>query len=181
MKRSGVNTDSSEAFEQIFAAHYWPVRDFVRRRASEFVVEDVVAETFLVAWRRFSEIGGDPLPWLLGVARRVLANELRGDRRRVALVDRLQGLTGTATSSWESPAEINGVLAAALGRLSEREREVLLLVAWDGLDPARAAQVLGCSPTAFRVRLHRARRRIAKELADDPGPRAVARLTEEIS
>jgi len=181
MTPSITGTESRQAFEQLFATHYWPVRDFVRRRAPDLAVEDVVAETFLVAWRHFAELGEDPLPWLLSVARRVLANQLRADRRRAALVARLKGLTRSSDSSWESPAEMNSVLATALVRLSEREREVLLLVAWDGLDPTRAAQVLGCSPTAFRVRLHRARRRIVKELADDPSPKTVARLSEEIS
>jgi RNA polymerase sigma-70 factor (ECF subfamily) len=170
-----------KAFEELFAAHYWAIRDFVLRRAPAAAVEDVVAETFLVAWRRFGEISDDPRPWLLGVARRVLANHLRAERRRAALASRLEGVPSAASCAWELPAQMGSELTSALARLSSRDREVLLLVAWDGLDPPRAARVLGCSPTAFRVRLHRARRRIAKELAGEKISEARPRLTEEIS
>jgi len=171
--------NSVHAFEALFDKHYWPVRDFVRRRAPDSAVEDVVSETFLVAWRRFADLAGDPLPWLLGIARRVLANQLRGDRRRQALLSRLDHTWSRADENWESPSDLDGGLMAALGRLSAREQEVLLIVAWDGLDSAHAAQVLGCSIPAFRVRLHRARRRMAKELTDGRMP--TINLTKESS
>ena len=126
----------------------------------------MVADTFLVAWRRFESVGDDPLPWLLAVARRVLANQQRADRRRGALAARLQGLIGGHTVGWEPPVEMSPRLAVAIGSLSAREREALLLVAWEGLEPGRAARAAGCTQAAFRVRLHRARRRVAEQLAD---------------
>jgi RNA polymerase sigma-70 factor, ECF subfamily len=172
--------DPAAMFEQLFAAHHWAVRSYVLRRAPSSAVEDVVAETFLVAWRRLDAVRDDPLPWLFGVARRVLANQHRADRRRSALTARLQGLAGRQSLDWEPPAEMSAGLAAAMAELSAREREALLLVAWEGLVPGRAAQAAGCSAAAFRVRLHRARQRVADHLAhssDSPPQSPIAEGT----
>jgi RNA polymerase sigma-70 factor (ECF subfamily) len=155
-----------QAFEELFNAHYWSVRAYVLRRGPTAVAEDVVAETFLVAWRRLDSLGDDPLPWLLGVARRVLANQQRAERRRGALSARLQAVFSAQVPAWEPPPEMSDELATAMVRLSPSEREALLLVAWEGLEPGRAAKAAGCSPTAFRARLHRARRHVAAALAD---------------
>jgi len=116
-----------------------------------------------VAWRRLDDIGADPLPWLLGVARRVLANQRRGDQRRLALADRLRGTTPPHQVLELAPG-LSDRLRAGLLALSPREREALLLVAWEGLSPDRAARATGCSAAAFRVRLHRARRHLAGHL-----------------
>jgi RNA polymerase sigma-70 factor (ECF subfamily) len=158
--------DRRGAFEELFAAHYWAVRGYVLRRAAPAAAEDVVAETFLVAWRRLDVIADDPLPWLLGVARRLLANQQRAERRRGALTARLQGLFPGQAPEWEPPAAMSDELAIAMVRLSPQEREALLLVAWEGLEPARAALAAGCSGAAFRGRLHRARRHVAAALSD---------------
>jgi RNA polymerase sigma factor (sigma-70 family) len=162
----GPDVDRRGAFEELFAAHYWAVRAYVLRRAPSAGAEDVVAETFLVAWRRVDTIGGDPLPWLLGVARRILANQQRAERRRWALTARLQRLLPGQTPDWEPPGAMSDELAVAMVRLSPPEREALLLVAWEGLDGARAARAAGCTPGAFRARLHRARRHVAADLAE---------------
>jgi RNA polymerase sigma-70 factor (ECF subfamily) len=166
--------DRRGAFEQLFNAHYWAVRGYVLRRSPSAAAEDVVAETFLVAWRRLDDIGEDPLPWLLGVARRVMANQHRAERRRGALATRLQDLfpapagagAAAAAPGWEPPPTMSDELAVAMESLSAQEREALLLIAWEGLEPARAARVAGCSAAAFRVRLHRGRRHVAAALAD---------------
>jgi RNA polymerase sigma-70 factor (ECF subfamily) len=105
----------------------------------------------------------------------VLANQRRADARRGALVELLAELR-RRTPPPEPPGDVFGDLAAAMAALSAREREALLLVAWEGLGPQRAAQVVGCAPAAFRARLYRARRRLAAELEATPGE---ARLTEE--
>lgn len=162
----GRDVDRRGAFEELFSAHYWAVRGYVRRRSPSAVAEDVVAETFLVAWRRLETIGEDPLPWLLGVARRVLANQQRADRRRGALAARMQLLRPGRVPDWEPPAAMSDELAIAMVRLSPQEREALLLVAWEGLDGARAARAAGCTQVAFRGRLHRARRHVATALAE---------------
>jgi DNA-directed RNA polymerase specialized sigma24 family protein len=159
-----TSDDRRASFEALFRIHHAHVRAYVRRRNPGAAADDAVAETFLVAWRRLEEIGEDPLPWLLAVARRVLANQRRGEHRRAALVGRLTG-AAAADPGWEPPAAMSPALAGALAGLSPREREALLLVAWEGLEPARAARAAGCSPAAFRVRLHRARRRVADRLA----------------
>jgi RNA polymerase sigma factor (sigma-70 family) len=166
----------TRAFEELFESHHWAVRAYVRRRIAPAAVDDVVAETFLVAWRRLSAVGDDPLPWLLGVAHRQLANQHRADRRRGALLDRLRGRAGREPQ-WEPPAGMSAELATAMTGLTEREREALLLVAWEELDPARAAEAAGCSAAAFRVRLHRARRHIAAAL--DPAAGRESRFAEE--
>lgn len=134
-------------FEQLFDAHYGAVSGYAHRRAASGDAEDAVGETFLVAWRRIDEVPVDAKPWLLGVARRVLANQRRAGARRAALTERV-----AQDSTGRDELERSPILAA-LGRLSEGDREVLLLAAWDGLAPAEAAAVLGCSPTAAKVRL----------------------------
>jgi RNA polymerase sigma-70 factor (ECF subfamily) len=162
--------------ELLFAEHRVAVFRYASRRAPAGVVDDVVAETFLVAWRRLETLPADPLPWLLGVARRVVATQLRSSRRQAALAEKLAG--ATADAPWApaiAPALEDRPVIEALARLRPGEREAIMLVAWEGLTPAQAAAVLGHSTVAFRVRLHRARRRLDAELAG-PAARAVAPL-----
>jgi RNA polymerase sigma-70 factor (ECF subfamily) len=162
---------AAERFEELFRSHHRAVAAYARRRAPGDTSDDVVASTFLVAWRRLDEVPADSRPWLLAVARNVIATQQRGSRRRGALRVRLEHADGsTASRSVEVPA---GRVAAALGRLPANDREAITLIAWDGLRPAEAAVVLGQSPTAFRVRLHRAKRRLRRELdrAEHADPR----------
>ena len=165
------DADRRRRFEALFDAHHRAVRAYALRRGAGANVEDVVAETFLVAWRRLDAVGEDPLPWLLGVARRVLSNQHRGERRRTALRDRLRDVRGAP--GFEPGEGLDGRLAVAVAGLSAKEREALLLVAWEGLSPARAARAAGCSAAAFRVRLYRARSHVARAL-DDGSRHAVA-------
>src|ERR1035437_11027905 len=102
--RMGGHEDPAAVFERLFAAHYWAVRSYVLRRAPSAAVEDVVAETFLVAWRRLDAVRDDPLPWVFGGARRVLANQHRAGRRRGALTARLPTLAGRPPLGWAPPA-----------------------------------------------------------------------------
>jgi RNA polymerase sigma-70 factor, ECF subfamily len=160
-----VGPTRSERFERVFRENYAAVRAYALRRAPRGIVQDVVAETFLVAWRRLDDVPDDALPWLYGVARRVLANQLRSIDRSAALVRRLAGSAAVAGS--RDPGESVGdaeIVRAALGRLSDRDREALTLVAWHGLSGAPAARAAGCSRAAFAVRLHRARARLTAEL-----------------
>jgi RNA polymerase sigma-70 factor (ECF subfamily) len=152
-------------FERTFREHHDAVLAYALRRAGcDADARDVVAETFLVAWRRFDEAPSDSrLPWLYGVARRLLANQRRAATRRSALVDRL----GSAASP-AAAADGDGALLDALARLAAGDREVLLLVAWEGLSAEEAGHVLGCRGATVRMRLHRARGRLAA-LLDEPG------------
>ena len=155
-----------ERFEQLFTAHYAAVLAYARRRASLMLAEEAASDTFLVAWRRFDVVPDDELPWLLGVTRRTLANQRRSGDRSQALVARLSGEREPPVRSSPEPVQddVAPRIARALELLSEREREALLLVAWEGLSSAQAARVVGCSSAAFRLRLHRGRRRMATEL-----------------
>ncbi|MFI6174609.1 RNA polymerase sigma factor [Nonomuraea sp. NPDC051191] len=179
--------DPRRRFEELYTEHYEAVSGYVRRRTGDpHDVADVIAETFTTAWRRLGDVpsGDRARLWLYGVARRTLANHRRGESRRAALSTRLR----TELEEWTGPAmeAVPETARAAFMRLSVDDREVLSLVAWEGLGNAELAQVLGCSRLAVRQRLHRARKRLATELAaDDPdlaryGPRAV-RLAKETS
>jgi RNA polymerase sigma-70 factor, ECF subfamily len=150
-----------ERFRRLYDEHGDAVLRYARRRTTPDAAEDVLAETFVVAWRRLDRVPAEPRGWLLAVARRVLANERRGDSRREALVAKLA--RGQVRYAPPEPAA-TPALAAALATLTEGDHEILALVHWDGLTPREAATVLGCTPLAARTRLHRARRRLATAL-----------------
>ena len=138
-----------------------------RRRAGS--VDDVVAEVFLTAWRRLDEVPAEPLPWLLAVARRVLANQRRGERRAAALRERIRHDQGSSARSLDS-ADAGSPALRALWSLSESDQELLMLIAWDGLTRAQATSALGISRGTLAVRLHRARQRLtaARAVQSDP-------------
>ena len=175
-------------FRQCYAAHFGELLAYARRRVDEPAdAGDVVAETFLVAWRRFAELpaGEEARLWLFGVARKVLANQRRGDQRRHRLGDRLRQQldTGPTADSTDAIVARRAVLAA-MRRLNETDREVLALHAWEELEPREIAVVLGIGPGAARTRLNRARTRLKQQLGDDfvPGghvPDDARVLTEE--
>jgi RNA polymerase sigma-70 factor (ECF subfamily) len=165
-----VNDRPEQRFDQLWRDHAAAVVRYARRHVLPDEVEDVVAEAFVVAWRRLDEIPPYGLPWLLGVARNVSANIRRGRRRQEALSDRL-------ASEAEEPvwpeADRDDAVTAALHHLSDADRELLTVLAWDGLSQAEAAEALGCSRGALKVRLHRARSRFAALLDQataDPPP-----------
>jgi RNA polymerase sigma-70 factor, ECF subfamily len=148
-----------DAFAALFEAHVDALLAYARRRTSQLSdAEDVVAETFTVAWRRRDAIpaqDGHDRAWLYGIARRVLANQRRAAARRGRLLDRLR----TVVTGPRSTAEPSDVLAA-LAQLSTADQELLRLVAWEGLTHAEVALVLGITTNAVAVRLHRARHRL---------------------
>lgn len=162
---AGMN-DRQQRFDACFRDQYDRVLAYALRRLPDrAAAEDVAAETFVVAWRRVDEIPSDPLPWLLGIARHVLHNERRSSRRRDRLVARVGAQPAGFDCAAAEPSPGTARVLRALDQLSERDREVLLLTTWDGLDRRRAAAVLGCSRGAFTVRLHRARARLTRALA----------------
>jgi RNA polymerase sigma-70 factor (ECF subfamily) len=167
----------------LFREHYPLVRAYALRRAAPDAAQDVIADTFLVAWRRLEDVPEDALPWLYATARRVLANQRRSASRSAALEARIaaEGPPAASIEAADSVADAE-VVWQALARLSERSREALMLVGWEGLSGARAARAAGCSRAAFAVRLHRARARLADELAaleaDSLGPRSEPNVLE---
>ena len=157
-----ANSSEEARLEALFREHFSAVRSYARRRAPEALVDDVVAETFLVAWRRIDDLPQNVRPWLFGVARRTLSTQLRSARRRASLIEKL-----TAAVRPETFSQVDGpdaVLVASLKRLSATDQEVLALAAWEELAPREAAVVLDVSPTWYRVRLHRAKKRLLREL-----------------
>ena len=161
-----MDEERKAAFRSIYEEHYGAVLGFVLRRHPRAGAEDVVQETFLVAWRRFADLPEPPLPWLYGTARKVLANRRRGETRHGALEAKIAGShveEESGVTEWAVPDQ---AVRRALARLPEADQEILRLVAWEGLTPGQAAAVLGCSREAARVRLYRARRRFARALAE---------------
>jgi RNA polymerase sigma-70 factor (ECF subfamily) len=147
-----------ERFDAVFV-HLDAVARYARRRGARDP-DDVAAECMTIAWRRLEDVpADDPLPWLLGCARRVVLSQRRREPGTVSL----EGVPEAPFHAPE-PVGLDGPLRVALLRLAAIDREALLLIAWEDLTPAQAARALGIHPVAFRVRLHRARRRAARAL-----------------
>lgn len=148
-------------FAAIFEAHHTAVLAYALRRAPSLAdAEDAASETFATAWRRRHDLPVEPLPWLYGVARRVLANQRRGVTRWSRLRMRM---AHTATAS--RPTTEGGPAMRALAYLKADDQEILRLVAWEELSHAEIALVLRVSVNAVAIRVHRARGRFAAELA----------------
>ncbi|AGL19054.1 RNA polymerase sigma factor [Actinoplanes sp. N902-109] len=174
-------TSYDERFRRVYADCFEPLLAYALRRVQHPEdAADVVAETFLVAWRRGRELpgGDDARLWLYGVARRVLANQHRGDQRRERLGARLRQRLAPEPAA-DPGAEVPDRLAvrAALARLPELDREVLTLTVWEGLPPREVAGVLGLSAAAVRTRLSRARARLRELIGADAAP--ILTLQEE--
>lgn len=152
-----------ERFRALFARHYPAVYRYAGRRLGRDEAADAAAEAFTVAWRRIDHVPSEPdtLPWLYGVARRVVANAGRSRRRRSRLAAR-----AAEGNPPPGPAPDPVGLLAALEELRADDREVLRLAAWEGLGPKELGTVLGCSPNAAAIRLHRARRRLEQAMND---------------
>lgn len=163
-------------YRLLYERHWRRVRAYALRRTScASAADDIVAEVFLVAWRRIGDIPSEnELAWLLGVARRVLSNAARGDARRNRLIARMHEaaqavppdhLLPTSHTAGSPSSEAGEAINAALGRLRPADAEILQLVAWEELSHAEIAAVLACSTNAVAIRLHRARQRLEDEFA----------------
>jgi len=163
--RGGMGSPSPARLEALFVEHSQAVAKYARRRCPSEAVDDVVAETFLVAWRKSGAIPPDPLPWLLAIARRVISTQRRSARRRGFLIARLLQ-TGSASPTDEATeVDLQASVRHALEHLTSADREALTLSAWDDLTSAQAAAVLGIKPAAYRARVSRALRRLERQLA----------------
>jgi RNA polymerase sigma-70 factor (ECF subfamily) len=153
-----------ERFETAYRELYEPICGYALRRVREPEdAAEVIAETFATLWRRFDRCpqGAELRPWLFGVARRVIANQRRGERRRTALGERLAANVAPAPVQQEEPPS---ELSRAFASLSDSDRELLSLVAWEGLTPKELSVALGTSTAVVRLRLHRARKRLREAL-----------------
>jgi RNA polymerase sigma factor (sigma-70 family) len=157
----------------LYADHFDAVLGFALRRVDRPEdAADVTADTFLVVWRRLAHVPAAPdtRPWLYGVARRVLANHRRGDRRRSALGARLRSELATSVPDASNQVVQQADVTTAMRRLSARDQEVLELHLWEGLESREIAEVLGTTTTVVRPRLSRARGRLRDLLGNDPSP-----------
>ena len=164
-----VRDEDEERFRTLFESHVRELLGYaLRRSGSPDDAADVVGETMLVAWRRLPEVPADGTAklWLYGVARRVLANQRRGLLRREKLGERLRHELTQVVPDPAGAIETGAVLRAAIARLGDDDRELIMLTTWEGLDPGEAAVVLGVPARTVRTRLHRARGRLRKLLGD---------------
>jgi RNA polymerase sigma factor (sigma-70 family) len=175
-------------FAALFRLHYRDIDSFARRRVGEDAAQEVVAATFLVAWRRLADVPDPPLPWLYQVAR----YEVAALTRTVTREGRLRLVLSHSLSAQQDDRGVDlGYEVTRVGRafsqLTASEQEVLRLAAWEELSSMDGAQVLGCTVAAYRVRLHRAtddvscrrfwrclrRRRPITADSADPSPAAI--------
>jgi RNA polymerase sigma-70 factor, ECF subfamily len=160
--REDVDVTRHQRFERVFAEVYEPLQRYVRRRAGSAAVDDVLADTMLVVWRRLDVVAAEAeLAWCYGAARRCLANHHRAEERRHRLAARVA--SQPELSDGESPG-YDPDLFAALGELSADDRELVRLWAWEQLAPRELAVVFGISANAASIRLHRAKQRLAERL-----------------
>lgn len=169
------NTQARYRFEKVVEEVFDPLQRYLRRRLPADQVDDVLSDTLLVMWRRLDDIPRDAaLPWCYSVARQSLANHRRSDRRRLALVDKLAAQPASAQGAEPQDPE----LEAALGRLSEPDRELLHLWAWEQLEPREIAFVTGLTVNAVSLRLTRAKKKLEKEMTRQNPARAGHRRDE---
>ncbi|MFF2538849.1 RNA polymerase sigma factor [Streptomyces cyaneofuscatus] len=166
----GGRLDDWQGFEEVYRETSVPVLRFLRRRLPGQLAEDALSEVYLTAWRRRLEVRGEYLPWLYGIARLVAANALRSAGRAYRLRELMLATAEDRPGAAAEDGAMGRIAAVeALDRMPDKDREALILVAWDGLGTRQAAQVAGCGVAAFSVRLHRARRRLEDLLAEDEG------------
>ncbi|HEY7225145.1 MAG TPA: RNA polymerase sigma factor [Micromonosporaceae bacterium] len=185
MEATSHSNDPAAAFEALFRAHHDDLFRFCLRRVGADAARDVVAEVFLVAWRRRADMppGAERL-WLFRVAANVIANQLRGARRRDRLRRRVSAEPQSPAPEARDPGEsipTSLSVRQVLASLPAHEQEALRLTEWDQFDIAEAAAVAGCTRATFRVRLHRARRRLAERLVEpQAGPSMTSTETEDV-
>lgn len=163
-------------FEALAADVLEPLRRYLARRADPATADDALGDTLLVLWRRLDDVptGEGALPWAYAVARGCLANAHRAARRQQRLTGRVAALDPPADvappgEQGQDEPDAAAALRAALATLPGDDAEVLRLWAWEQLSPAEVATVLGLAPGTARVRLHRARRRLAEALGAGEG------------
>ncbi len=170
--------DGDELIRKLYSTHAHRVLAYaLRRGASRSDAEDLVIETFLTCWRRLDDVKDPGLPWLFGIARRVLANQRRAQGRRLELERKLIEEEPVALGDRPGP-EVDHELLRALHALGEEDREMLLLTAWDGLSLAEAAEALGASRNTFSTKLARARDKL-RLLLEPQGAQIDLGRTEE--
>ena len=167
---SAMSEARRERFEAVVRLVGEPLRQYAARRTDAHSAEDVVADAFLVIWRRLDDVPqGGELPWCYAVARNCLANAERSTRRQHGLLTRIARMDPPRPSEDVVPDLPDAALHDALALLSADDRELLRLWSWEDLRPAEIAVTLDTTANAVSIRLHRARKRLAELLEADTG------------
>lgn len=176
-------TVAERQFRRMYDEHVDAIRRYFYRRVPASDVDDATIEVFTVVWRRLDSVpdGSGTLPWIFGIARNVLRNQQRAERRRSRLRSKL-GWLGQPLAPDPEMQVIRRIedldMLRALRDLRPRDREILMLTAWEGLQPREIAEVLGIDPHAASMRLQRARRRLARTLRAPGQPAPALRARE---
>ena len=170
---------STERFTECWHSDGPRVLAYARRHIGQEHAQEVVADTFMIAWRRWDDVPEPPIAWLIATAKGVISNRRRSLKRQRALESRVALLEQVASQDATESVLRRQEALRRLGELSDQHREALLLTSWDGLTSDEAANALGIRPAAFRRRLSRAR----ASLGDDPSPPAApdVHLTRALS
>ena len=172
---AGADLDRDQAelrFRELYRANFRPVQGYaVNRLGAADDVPDVVAEVFTIAWRRLADIPPSPADrfWLYGTARRVIARRYRSAGRLRNLLGRLAAERYPTQPPAGAFDPVTEHVLAALAELKATDREALLLVHWEQLSYAEAAQVLGCSANAVGIRVHKAKAQLRAMLGEESG------------
>ncbi|MCW2751473.1 MAG: polymerase, sigma-24 subunit, subfamily [Aeromicrobium sp.] len=165
---TAAEDERRRAFETLYRTTLPSIRAYARRRAPDDLAEDVVGQTYLTAWRRCDDAVAGGLPWLYRTARFTLANHQRAERRQLRVTQRVADTNDLSQPDGTAAADDRSLVLSAIARLSDDEREILLLVYWEHLSITAVSVVLECRPGTAAVRLHRARRKLRDALSDPP-------------
>ncbi len=163
-----TDPEAVQRFEDLYDRYYRRVHAYAVSRAGRQLADEVASEVFIVAWRRLADVPARPLPWLLAVARNVITGQFRAAARQRSVAAEMGAWVKEEASAPDVADEVFERISVltALAAVPEADRELLMLVAWHGLSARAAAQVVGCTTATYFVRLHRARHRLERALAD---------------
>ena len=168
--RLNSNFERRTGFDALFAAHFRSIWSYVARRVPAGMVDDVVSRCFTIAWQKFAAIPPSPQDrlWLIGVARRCIADQRRSDGRRSRLVSKIALDVPRQCSDADRVEDPRlATVLDSISELSPLDREALQLVLWDGLTHEEASEVMECSVAAFESRYRRARNAVRLSVASE--------------
>jgi RNA polymerase sigma-70 factor (ECF subfamily) len=157
-------SEAERRFESVYRENAPRVSSYLLARTDRDSAETALGRTFEIAWRRHEAVPKEPLPWLLAVARRVLAEQRRASGRRDALIERISEGAHLHSEDHSEAVAQRQLLLTAIGRLTPAQQETVTLIAWEGLSEAEVATAMGCSRGAVALRLHRARRQLRRAI-----------------
>lgn len=167
MLESG-GSDADRRLTQLFHAHFHDVRNYVTRHAPGAHVDDIVSLTFITAGKRLDHaVEGKECAWLIGIARNVIRNTNKAERRRARFVYTLIAARPRSTARLDDdvvPIDLRETLTRAFGELSDADQEILLLDVWEGLSSSEIAEVLAIPVKQAIDRLHRAKKRFRQQV-----------------